>query len=809
MLNTGQEVARWRLRVQGVVQGVGFRPFVYNLAVRHGLAGFVGNDDAGVFVEVEGPEANLSAFHTALTAETPPLAHIQSVTVTSWPATGAQGFAIVPSEDRSSATTLVSPDLCICEDCLRELFDPADRRYRYPFINCTNCGPRFTIIRDLPYDRPRTTMADFVMCPACAAEYADPRNRRFHAQPNACPVCGPQVEFRWGGLAAARFADLGSVETVETDAARVFGEPAIQQAQRVLATGGIVAVKGIGGFHLACDAANDGALARLRERKGRVDKPFALMAASLAVAEALVEIDAAERALLTSRARPVVLLRKRAAASVSPLAAPGNPALGVMLPYSPLHFLLLNPLPPLQAPSVLVMTSGNYSDEPIVADNEEALARLAGLADAFLLHNRAIHSRCDDSVVRIFSGVELPIRRSRGYAPFPVTLPVEVPPTLAVGGELKATFCLAAGRHAFMSQHIGDMENLETLAAFERAVDQFQRLFRIAPEIIAADLHPGYLSTRWAAERAGKRRLVQVQHHHAHIAAVMAEHGLDGSEPVIGFSFDGTGYGPDGAIWGGEVFVADYHDFVRAAHLDYTPLPGGDAAVKRPYRVALAQLWTAGVEWDAALPPVAACPATERSVLRRQLETGLNTAPTSSMGRLFDAVAALAGLRQIVTYEAQAAIELEGLVEPLAAATESDERYRFIWHGDEVRRFDAAPVLRAVVEDVLRGTSAAIVATRFHGAVSALIVEAACDLRREHGLSTVALSGGVFQNVTLLGMASAGLTAQGFRVLSHRLVPPNDGGLALGQAMVAGTLPDKRRKGAKARRNTGEGARKL
>jgi hydrogenase maturation protein HypF len=412
-------------------------------------------------------------------------------------------------------------------------------------------------------------------------------------------------------------------------------------------------------------------------------------------------------------------------------------------------------------------------------------------------------------VLRVYAGTELPIRRSRGYAPFPVTLPVEVPPTLAVGGELKATFCLAAGRHAFMSQHIGDMENLETLAAFDRAVEQFQRLFRIAPEIIAADLHPGYLSGRWAAEHASKHRLAQVQHHHAHIAAVMAEHGLDGSEPVIGFSFDGTGYGPDGAIWGGEVFVADYHDFVRAAHLSYIPLPGGDAAVKRPYRVALAQLWAAGVQWDVALPPVAACPATERSVLRRQLETGVNTAPTSSMGRLFDAVAALAGLRQIVTYEAQAAIELEGFVALPTAGAEADGPYRFGWHEGEVRRFDAAPVVRAVTEDVLRSTPATVLATRFHRAVSTLIVEAACDLRREHGLSTVALSGGVFQNVTLLGMASAGLAAQGFRVLSHRLVPPNDGGLALGQAMVAGMLPEGRPKGAKARRNTGEGARKL
>ena len=467
---------------------------------------------------------------------------------------------------------------------------------------------------------------------------------------------------------------------------------------------------------------------------------------------------------------------------MSPLVAPGNPALGVMLPYSPLHHLLLHPAPPHRSPPVLVMTSGNYSDEPIVADNEEAIERLAGLADAFLLHDRAIHSRCDDSVVRVLAGAELPIRRSRGYAPFPVTLPVDVAPTLAVGGELKATFCLAAGRHAFLSQHIGDMENIETLAAFERAVEQFQRLFRIEPQIIAADQHPGYLSTRWAAAHSASRRLVQVQHHHAHVAAVMAEHGLDGGEPVIGFSFDGTGYGPDGAIWGGEVLVADYRGFTRAAHLAYSPLPGGDAAVKRPYRAALAQLWASGIAWDPALPPVAACPELERNVLLRQLERGLNTVPTSSMGRLFDAVAALAGVRQAVTYEAQAAIELEALVQPAAPG----DAYRFGWRDGAIRNVEAAPVLRAIVEDVRQETPASVIATRFHGAVAVLIVETACDLRRQRRMSTVALSGGVFQNVTLAGQTIARLEAAGFRTLTHHGVPPNDGGLALGQVMLAG-----------------------
>lgn len=798
MLSQAQASERRRLRVRGVVQGVGFRPFVFQLAVARGLAGFVGNDDAGVFIEVEGPRPALEEFQTALTAEAPPLAHIDSVEFSLLAPTGAADFRIVPSENHGSGAgsiTLVSPDLCLCEKCRQELFEPSDRRYRYPFINCTDCGPRFTIIRDLPYDRPLTTMADFAMCPACAAEYSDPRSRRFHAQPNACPVCGPQVEFRWNSTPAA--ADLAErLGALVPTAAPLAGEAAIQAAQRVLIDGGIVAVKGIGGFHLACDAASDAAVGRLRARKGRVDKPFALMAADLATAQALVEMDAAAQQLLTSRERPIVLLRQRDSAAVSAVVASGNSHLGVMLPYSSLHEVLLHadPQSPLPVRPVLVMTSGNRADEPIAAGNDEALARLADLADAFLLHNRDIYSRCDDSVMRVFAGAELPIRRSRGYAPFPVKLPGEVAPTLAVGGELKATFCLAAGRHAFMSQHIGDMENVETLDAFAGAVEHFQQLFRIDPLIMAADLHPGYLSTRWAREHcspASRRRLVQVQHHHAHIAAVMAEHGLDGSEPVIGVSFDGTGYGSDGAIWGGEVLLADYGSFVRAAHLAYTPLPGGDASIRRPYRTALAQLWAAGLAWDPQLPPVAACSAPEQQVLRRQLETGLNVAATSSMGRLFDAVAALAGGRQQVTYEAQAAIEFEAQIEHSRGAASAEEGavagqpYRFAWREGSPRQADPAPVLRAVVADVQQGLPGGQIALRFHAAVAELVLAAAHDLRREYGIATVALSGGVFQNVTLLGLTVDRLQGQGFRCLTHRRVPPNDGGLALGQVMIA------------------------
>lgn len=791
-------LARRRLLVTGVVQGVGFRPHVYGLATRLGLAGFVGNDSSGVFIELEGPAAALTMFQEELVAHPPPLAHIETVATTALPPTGAHEFTIVHSEAQPAARTLISPDLALCEECLRELFDPADRRYRYPFTNCTNCGPRFTIVRDLPYDRPFTTMADFPLCPKCRREYEDPRNRRFHAQPNACPVCGPQVQFCWGvgsrewGVGSGEFGAQRAprngmaFQSVDSNGGTSkVGEAAIVAAQRVLAEGGVVAVKGIGGFHLACDATNDHALQMLRERKGRVDKPFALMVRNVETVRQIAHIDDAELALLTGRERPIVLLRKRDGSPLSALVAPGNGYIGIMLPYSPLHYLLLNPseasypFPTPHAPCpILVMTSGNYADEPIVKENEEALEHLSELADAFLLHNRAIHVHCDDSVIRVVDGHELPIRRSRGYAPFPVKLPFGVPPVLAVGGELKSAFCLTQDRHAFLSQHIGDMQNLETLHAFKRAAEQMQAIFRIAPELIACDTHPGYLSTRWAEEHAGKRTLVKVQHHHAHVASVMAENGVGGSRPVIGFSFDGTGYGSDGAIWGGEVLVANYWGFRRAAHLKYFPLPGGDAAIRRPYRTALAALWAAGVAWEEELSPVAVSTAEERGIIRRQLETGLNTVPTSSMGRLFDAVAALAGVRQVVTYEAQAAIEFEALMDNAETTA-----YHFDWQPG-AGEFDAAPLLHAVVGDVLAGIPAPVVAARFHNAVADLILHISRWLRKQEGLNQVALSGGVFQNVTLLQQTLHRLYAAGFDVLTHRLVPPNDGGLALGQAVV-------------------------
>ncbi len=756
-----EEIQAQKIHVTGVVQGVGFRPFVYGLAVRRGLAGWVCNTSAGVDIEIEGAASALNSFVTALTAEAPPLARIEQVTASEIPVNGYTTFTIRHSHAQEGAFQPISPDMCICDDCLRELFDPTDRRYRYPFINCTNCGPRFTIIKDIPYDRLKTTMAPFPMCPDCQAEYDDPLNRRFHAQPNACAVCGPQVEL-W-------MEDQGPKTKDE----------AIHVARRLLAGGQVVAVKGLGGFHLACDATSDAAVTRLRERKGRVDKPFALMAFDLAAVRRFCRVGEQERELLAGRERPVVLLCERDDSPISSLVAPGVKDLGVMLPYTPLHYLLLEPGD--GAPPALVMTSGNYSEEPIATHNGEALERLAGLADAFLLHNRDIHTRCDDSVVRVFRGAELPLRRSRGYAPYPVHLPFEARQILAVGGELKNTFCLAKARYAFLSQHVGDMENYETLASFEALVEQLCRTFRVEPELIAHDMHPAYLSTQYARRTADAEKLAPVQHHHAHIAACMVENGLDGSQPVIGVAFDGTGYGTDGAIWGGEFLAADYAGFRRAAHLAYVPLPGGDAAIRKPYRAALAHLWAAGVEWDASLEPVRTASPTERDIVAQQVTRGLNAVPTSSMGRLFDAVAAIAGVRQVVTYEAQAAIELEMLVDERETGVYEWE----IMADQEVWQIQTGPVIRAVVADVREGAPKSLIAARFHNGVAALVEHVCQTLRDESGLNQVALSGGVWQNVTLLGKTVHQLEANGFTVYVHRLAPPNDGGLALGQAVVA------------------------
>lgn len=786
--------ARRRLTVRGIVQGVGFRPFVYALAHRLGLSGFVGNDSRGVFIEIEGPHPALDAFQSALLGEAPPLAHIHAVQCDALPPRGESGFTIVTSRSIAGSSTLVSPDLTVCDDCLRELYDPADRRYLYPFINCTNCGPRFTIIRDIPYDRPSTTMAGFRLCPPCAREYHDPLNRRYHAQPIACPDCGPHVWLEWTGHQAECYR----------------GE-ALEGAREALRGGAILAVKGLGGFHLACDARSEAAVAALRLRKGRGEKPFAIMVKDATAAAQVARLSADETLRLTSRERPIVLLKKQGG-NLADALAPGNDSVGVMLPYTPLHYLLLEDMP-------LVMTSGNVSGEPIETDTDLARARLAPLVDGFLMHDRPIHVPCDDSVIRVRGGADLPIRRSRGFAPLPVQLPFSLPPLLAVGGELKSTVCLARADQAILSQHIGDMENLETLEAFARVVEHLQTLFRVRPERVVCDMHPGYFSSRWARDYARARDipLLEVQHHHAHIAAVMAEHGLDGTRPVLGVAFDGTGYGEDGAIWGGELLIADYSGYRRAAHLRYAPLPGGDAAVRHPYRSALAHLWTSGIRWDDDLPPVAAATDADRRVLRRQFETGLRCTPTSSMGRLFDAAAALIGLRPTVSFEAQAAMEFESLCSmPEAQDDRPGAGYRFaIGNGAESQPLivdpapvlsamiadlrsnvprpplivDPAPVLSAMIADLRSNVPKPRIALHFHRAIAAMVVDLGVRLRAQEGLDVVALSGGVFQNTRLLAMTTEACVDAGFTVLSHHLVPPNDGGLALGQAVLGGSRP--------------------
>ena len=781
-----------RLHVSGVVQGVGFRPFVYGLARRYDLTGWVRNSSSGVDIEIDGPAEALAAFSHALTAELPPLARIDRLETASRPPDGFTRFEIVASQTQPDAFQPISPDMTVCPDCLRELFDPADRRYRYPFINCTNCGPRFTIIRDIPYDRPLTTMAGFPLCPQCAAEYGDPLNRRFHAQPVACPACGPHL---W----------LEQSHTPAEDSPR--DEMALQATRQMLIDGRIVAVKGLGGFHLACDATDPAAVAELRRRKLRVDKPFAVMLPDIEAARRHCYLSAAEEELLLSRARPIVILARRADSAIVPAVAPGQERVGVMLPYTPLHHLLLERAPGF--PEALVMTSGNLSEEPIAFTNDEARERLDTLADALLLHDRDIHTRCDDSVMRVIgawgNSHTQPLRRSRGYAPFPVRLPWASPPLLATGGELKNTFCLVRDDYAFLSHHVGDMANYETLCAFESGVDHMERLFRARPAILACDRHPDYMAARYARERAAREGLplVEVQHHHAHIAAGMAEHGLIGERPVIGVAFDGTGYGDDGAIWGGEFLIADYAGYRRAAHLAYAPLPGGDRAVREPWRMALAHLRAAGLPWNSDLAPVrqARAAGDERlRVLCRQIEHKLNAPLTSSMGRLFDAAAALAGGRQIVNYEAQAAIEFEALVDPSEHGHYPFNRVAAGGSTPSVRQanessslpedyakeiIDPAPAWAALLADARAGVAVGRIAARFHNGVAHMVRETCHRLRDAYGLNEVVLSGGVWQNATLLRLALALLEEDNFTVYTHRLVPANDGGLALGQAAVA------------------------
>jgi hydrogenase maturation protein HypF len=785
------ELVGARLKITGIVQGVGFRPFIFNLAKRYDLSGWVRNTSQGVDIEVDGVNSDIQGFIQAVQNEAPPLSKIDTFEVEQRPINGYQGFDIKESFAIQGAFQPVSPDVSICPDCLRELFDPTDRRYRYPFINCTNCGPRFTIIEDIPYDRPNTTMADFQMCDPCLEEYSDPTDRRFHAQPIACPDCGPQVWLEFPHGQAPKGMNLPN---------NFQGDAAIIGTQALLAAGKIVAIKGLGGFHLACDATNPEVVGELRLRKLRVDKPFALMMPDLETVEQHCRISPPEKELLISRERPIVLLEMRRDSPISLLVAPNQNHLGVMLPYTPLHYLLF--AKPAQggctsAPiaGVLVMTSGNLCEEPICTDNEEARQRLSSLADAYLMHDRPIRTRCDDSVMRVYQpdpeilshSLLSPIRRSRGYAPFPVWLPWEAPPVLAAGAELKNTFCFTRDRYAFISHHIGDLENFETLKSFEDGIRHFERLFHIQPQLIAYDLHPNYLATRYALARAEAEGLpaVGVQHHHAHIAACMAEHAIPEGRQVIGVAFDGTGYGEDGAIWGAEFLLSTYQDYQRLAHLAYMPLPGGDAAVRKPARTALAYLWKLGLEWEAGLSSVEALCVEEKMALRSQLEHTINTPLTSSMGRLFDAVSALIGVRQEVNYEAQAAVELEALVDP-REENAYPFGYKQLPHTDtDGWIVDPAPLLEAILADLHLGASQSVISARFHNGIAKMVFEICRSIRSQTDIHLVALSGGVWQNTTLFDKTFRLLRNAGFEVLTHQKVPANDGGLSLGQAAIA------------------------
>lgn len=735
---------RRQIRVHGIVQGVGFRPFVYNLAQNLGLSGYVLNSSAGVLIEVEGDSAPVEFFVRELEQNPPPLAQIEDISVAPLDAVGDAAFSIRESVDQPGQVAPVSPDVATCPDCLRDFQTPGNRRFGYAFTNCTNCGPRYTITRTIPYDRPLTTMACFPMCEQCVREYEDPSNRRFHAQPNACPDCGPSL-------------------TLSIDTAR-----------QLLLEGQILAIKGLGGFHLVCDPFNDAAVRLLRERKKRSDKPFALMVPDVAAAEKFCLVSDAERAALTSIRRPIVILQRRPGALISESLAPGNPTLGVMLPYTPLHHLLFG-----YSFSALVMTSGNLSEEPIVTGNREAAQRLAGVADGFLFHNRDIHTRVDDSVARVFAGQERVLRRSRGYAPHPVTLGFPVAEILACGAELKNTFCLTKDHYAFLSQHIGDLENYETLVFYRETLERMKQLFRIAPAAVAHDLHPQYLSTKLALEMTEVPQ-IGVQHHHAHIASCMAENGI--VDKVIGVAFDGTGFGTDGKIWGGEFLIADFAGFERRAHFRYIPLAGGDRAVREPWRLALSYLIdTFGAQHATLhLPLFERVPPKKIATVRSMIEHRINTVDTSACGRLFDAVASIAGVRDEVNFEAQAAIELEGLC--LAGV---DVTYPFEITNYSPWQIDVRPMIERIVRDVLAAQPVGWIAAVFHNTIASIVVEVCVRLRAAEGIHRVCLSGGTFQNVYLVERAVLLLRANGFEVFLHAKVPPNDGGISLGQAVIA------------------------
>ena len=743
---------RWKISVSGIVQGVGFRPFVYRLALARGLTGFVANTPEGVAIEAQGQTGQLEDFLAALRKEAPPLAQVNEIVSVPIPLGHEGEFFLRHSTASAPVSTLISPDVAVCEACLAEFFAPADRRFRYPFINCTNCGPRYTIVERIPYDRPHTTMRGFTMCAPCRREYDDPANRRFHAQPNCCPDCGPQISL----------LDADGHQVVERD-------EALNETVRRLAAGEIVAVKGIGGFHLAVDAANSQAVQRLRQRKGREAKPLAIMVADLAAARRLCRLEGMEEQALASQERPIVLAAKKEGHGLAEEVAPGYDQFGLLLPYAPLHYLLLA-----GAVRALVMTSGNRSEEPICIENNEAVQRLAGIADCFLVHDRGIHLPCDDSVVALQAGMIRRIRRSRGFAPKPIKLAEAGEMVLGVGAELKNTVCLLKGNQGFCSQHIGDLKNLEAYRVFQQTIGQLQALFEISPTLIVHDLHPQYLSSRWAEEQ--NIPTLAVQHHHAHLAACLTENRQDG--PAIGIILDGTGYGPDQTVWGGEVLLGDAHGYQRFAALESLPLPGGDAAVQAPWRTALSYLHAA---YGDKLPDLPFMAPHECGPILAMVEKGVNSPLTSSCGRLFDAVAAMSGGRQIIQYEAQAAIELMQLAGGrLGEAAFPCE----IYEENAMLKISVRSLIRAVTKAVQSGMAQDEISRRFHAGLVVVFTGVAEEARRRENINAVVLSGGVFQNRLLLEGLVASLTRGGFQVLLHRELPCNDGCISLGQAVI-------------------------
>jgi len=753
--------SRTQIWITGIVQGVGFRPFIYNLAKKYKLKGYVLNDTSGVNIEVEGETSTIDEFIHKVKTEPPSQAVIFEIKSQNMEPFGYEDFTIRKSDDREEKFVPISPEIATCKDCLKELFDPSDQRYRYSFINCTNCGPRFTIVKDIPYDRKFTTMAPFIMCEMCQKEYDDPGDRRFHAQPNACPKCGPKL-------------------TLLDDKGRKIDVPDIlSEVCRFLKDGKIIAIKGLGGYHLACDAMNKDAVLTLRSRKYREHKPFALMVKDVETAKTLCYVNDEEEKLLNSTIRPILLLKKRPDCPVAESVALCQQYHGIMLPYTPLHHLLMA-----ESGLVLVMTSGNISSEPIVYQDDEAFERLSRIPDYFLVHDREIHIRTDDSVSRVWHGKEVIVRRSRGYCPFPIILPFQFEwQILACGAELKNTFCLTRANYAFMSHHIGELENLETLTSFEQGIEHFKRMFNIEPAYIAYDLHPDYLSTKYALSVNGIPK-IGIQHHHAHIASCMCDNGVN--EEVIGISFDGTGYGTDEKIWGGEFLVCDYGGFARVAHLEYLPLPGGEKAIKEPWRMAASLLDRVYGDnmYDLSLDFVKSLDRNKWAMIRKMIEKGLNSPLTSSSGRLFDAISALVGVRQEVYYEGQAAIELEMAADKNEEGFYSYDLEKF-GNGSQVM---LEPIIRGVVTDIEEGVSVSTIAGKFHNTMAKIILTVCLRVRKASGIEKVALSGGVFQNTLLLDKTFTLLDKSGFKVYTQHRVPPNDGGIALGQAVIANEL---------------------